>query len=123
MAIIINGEGFFFNFFIIVANKKIIANIKIALKSTENPLFIVVMLNKVESPKVIEVAIISPTTQGRTPFKNALTPANLIRFAIKLAIIKIITKEGRTIPIVEHRAPKTLPIKPILRVSPCEEPI
>ena len=48
------------------------------------------------------------------PFNVAFTPANFIKFLASVAINKIITKEGITIPSVAIKEP---------RIPPCEEPM
>ena len=68
----------------------------------------------VESAILMAVAKIIATTQGRTPPRNASTPAYFIRFCSTDAISRMITKDGSTTPSVAHTAPQ----KP-----PCEDPM
>ena len=74
----------------------------------------VVKPSSVESPIVSAVAKIIATTQGRTPDKNALTPAYFIRFCSTAAMSRMMKNDGSTTPKVASSAPK----KP-----PCDEPI
>ena len=63
---------------------------------------------------VSAVARIIATTQGRTPDKKACTPEYFKKLRIRAAIIKMITKDGRTTPRVAAAAPAR---------PACEEPI
>ena len=55
---------------------------------------------------MIPVARIRPTTQGRTPERNAFTPLYLRKFLRRAEIIRIMIKEGSTTPNVATIAPK-----------------
>ena len=72
------------------------------LPSAENP-------PSVESIMVSAVARIMATTQGRTPERNASTPAYFIRFCSTDAMSRMTPNEGSTTPSVAHSAPHSPP--------------
>ena len=86
------GFGFFFKAYFIRSDRPtIMQSIIIALKSNDGAVLTVDTPTSALSPIVTAVPIISATTQGLTPPKNAVTPLFFIKaFAIE-AIIKIIT--------------------------------
>ena len=56
--------------------------------------------------KISAVAKIRPTTQGRTPPRNAFTPLYFKRSRIRAEMIRMMTNEGRTTPRVATTEPK-----------------
>ena len=90
------------------------ANTRIDLASGANPSASVLMPPSVESIMFSAVARIMATTQGRTPERNASTPAYFIRFFSTAAISRMMKNEGSTTPSVAISAPG----KP-----PCDDPI
>ena len=71
----------------------------------------------VESAMLTAVARIIATTQGRTPPRNALTPAYFIKFCSTDAMSRMITKDGSTTPSVAHSAPQKPPCEAPMKVA------
>ena len=64
------------------------------------------MLSIILINKVTDVARIKPIIDGLTPFINAFTPAYFNKPLIRVTIINIIIKDGKTTPNVANKAPK-----------------
>ena len=73
-----------------------------------------VMPSRVERAMVRAVAKIIATTQGRTPERNASTPAYFIRFRSTAVMSRMMKNEGSTTPSVAKNAPAS---------PPCDEPM
>ena len=110
ISIIMMGDGFFFMIFLKTAatpkmTAKIISPSRSGLGITVTWLSPIKLLKNM----VIAVEMMRPMTQGRIPPRQALTPLYFRKLLIREAMIRIMMKDGRMIPRVAAREPRTTP--------------